>query len=74
MLAMPPKPMVSASHSMSPCSTMMPNAIVTIARYGPLTRSDASASTTPTAAPSSAATGSAVQKPRPSRVARIAPA
>ena len=52
---------------------MMPKAMVTIARYGPLTRSDASAITTPTPAPTSAASGRPIQKPTPSRVARIAP-
>ena len=38
-------PPVSARISIAPCSTMKPNAMVIIARYGPLTRSAGSATT-----------------------------
>ena len=41
---------------------MKPKAMVTIARYGPRTRSAGSASSAPTTPESSAATGSASQK------------
>ena len=69
---MPPGPPVSATHSTSAPSTMMPNAIVTIARYGPDSRSAASATAAPITAVTAIASGSAVQKPSPSRVAASA--
>ena len=55
-----------------PCSTMKPKAMVTIARYGPLTRNAGSASSAPIAAASSAASGHAAQKPKPALVVSTA--
>ena len=55
-------PPVTLRHSTARCSTTKPKAMVTIARYGPFTRSAGSASSAPTRPESSAATGSASQK------------
>ena len=56
---------------MVPCSTMKANAMVTIARYGPVTRKAGSASSAPTTPASAPAIGKASQKLTPFRV-RIA--
>ena len=53
---------------------MKPKAIVTIARYGPRTRSAGSASSAPTAPASTAASGHAAQKLQPALVVRMATA
>jgi len=71
---MPFCPPVSPRHSTAACSTMKPKAIVTIARYGPFTRSAGSASSAPTSAASAPATGSASQKLHFAAVVRIATA
>ena len=54
-------PPVRSCHSAAPCSTTKPNAIVTIARYGPRTRSAGIASSTPARPESTAPTRSAGQ-------------
>ena len=56
---------------MVPCCTMNANAIVTIARYGPVTRSAGSASSAPIAPAMTPAAGNASQKSTPFEV-RIA--
>ena len=65
-------PPVSPLHSTATCSTMKPNAIVTIARYGPRTRSAGSASSAPVSVAAAAAIGSASQKLSFAAVVRIA--
>ena len=55
-------PPVSPRHSTAAFSTMKPNAMVIIARYGPRTRSPGSARSAPERPASSAATGHASQK------------
>ena len=67
-------PPVTPLHSTATCSTMKPNAIVTIARYGPRTRSAGSASSAPVSVASAAAIGSASQKLSLAAVVRIATA
>ena len=59
---MPFWPPVRSRHSAAPFSTTKPKAMVTIARYGPFTRSAGSASSAPTSAESATAGGSASQK------------
>jgi hypothetical protein len=55
-------PPVSPRHSTAACSTMKPKAMVTMARYGPFTRTAGSASSAPVSVATTAATGSAAQK------------
>ncbi len=71
---MPFWPPVTPRHSTATCSTMKPKAIVTMARYGPRTRSAGSASSAPVAPATSAATGSASQKLHFAVTVRIATA
>ena len=59
---MPFCPPVTPRHSTAACSTMKPKAMVTMARYGPRTRSAGSASSAPTRPDTSAAAGSAARK------------
>ncbi len=72
MLKMPPGPPVSETHSTSTCSTMMPNAIVTMARYGPETRSAAAPTAAPTIAAATTPTGTESQSGQPRPVAASA--
>ena len=65
MFIRPLAPPVSPRHSVAPCSTMKPKAMVTMARYGPATRSAGSASAVPTRPVRAAATASATQKLAP---------
>jgi hypothetical protein len=71
---MPFCPPVTPRHSTAACSTMKPKAIVTIARYGPRTRSAGSASSAPTRPDTTAAAGSAAQKLQLAPTVRIATA
>ncbi len=68
MPAMPDAPPVSPRHSVLAASTMKPNAIVTIARYGPLTRSAGSDSRAATAKATAVATGHASRNGHPATV------
>ena len=67
----PFQPPVSARHSAAPCSTTNPNAMVTMARYGPRTRSAGTASAAPAMAAASPASGSPTQKLQSRRTLRI---
>ena len=68
---MPFQPPVNSLHSAAPCSTTKPNAMVTIARYGPRTRSAGIASSAPATPAISVASGSASQKPSAVLVVRM---
>ncbi len=65
-------PPVTPLHSTAICSTMKPNAIVTIARYGPRTRIAGSARSAPVTVARATASGSAIQKLSFAAVVRIA--
>lgn len=73
MLSTPCVPPVRSAHSISTLCTMMPKAMVTIARYGPSTSSAGSATSTPMTAARRMATGNATQNATPSFVASSAP-
>ena len=67
----PFQPPVRPLHSTAPCSTTNPNAIVTIARYGPRMRSAGTASARPAIPEITIAAGSATQKLKPAFVVRM---
>ncbi len=72
MLKIPPGPPVTDTHSTRLLSTMMPKAIVTMARYGPETRSAAPATPAPTSAEIRMATRTAIHGFQPARTVRSA--
>ena len=67
----PTEPPVSPAHSTLTLSTMKPKAMVTMARYGPVSRNAGTESSAPMTSASNTANGSAAQKPRPTAVVRM---
>ena len=74
MPSIPLAPFVSPAHSTVVDSTMKPKAMVTMARYGPVTRNAGTDRRAPSAAARTIDTGSAAQKVMPTLVVRIATA